>query len=70
MYSFDKFLVLEALFSNCELSFSFQEGQVIWTRNTQPKESELMYNYTALAIELNEPEVSFEMQIKEISLKF
>ncbi|EFO19328.1 hypothetical protein LOAG_09167 [Loa loa] len=32
------------------------EGQVIWTRNAQPNESELMYNYTTLAIELNEPE--------------
>ncbi|VIO92582.1 Uncharacterized protein BM_BM8299 [Brugia malayi] len=33
-----------------------QKCQIIWTRNVQPKESELMYNYTALAIELNEPE--------------
>uniref|UniRef100_A0A915Q0V3 Oxysterol-binding protein n=1 Tax=Setaria digitata TaxID=48799 RepID=A0A915Q0V3_9BILA len=41
----------------------FKEGQVIWTRNIQPKESELMYNYSALAIELNEPEVrKYEMK--------
>ncbi|VDN22631.1 unnamed protein product [Gongylonema pulchrum] len=33
-----------------------KDGRVIWTRKAPPPESELMYNFTAMAIELNEPE--------------
>ncbi|VDM97624.1 unnamed protein product [Thelazia callipaeda] len=37
-------------------SDKIQKEKVIWTKKIPPKESELMYNYTTLAIELNELE--------------
>lgn len=33
-----------------------KQGRVVWSRKTPPKGSESMYNFTAMAIELNEPE--------------